>query len=172
VRVLAVTGGESGLRPIGGLPRGIPGGEGWRALVAIGLSVLAVLAVATLRGSRLERSARAIADSAELALGLGLSPWVVRFKLLTICSGLVGLMGAAMALYRQGVSPDDFALGRSILVVGIASLVANGGTTRVLVVAAAVLTSAEALQLMMPATPVAQVAFGLLLVGAAAWRRS
>jgi branched-chain amino acid transport system permease protein len=135
------------------------------------VAILVVGIVALLDRSPYGRVLRASRDDPVATAALGKNPVTYKISAFIIAGSLAALAGSVYAAYRSFISPDDFGIDLSILLV---AMIAVGGMGRISgAIAGTVLLELlpELLRrLSLPATavgPVQQIIFGLLLVAVA-----
>lgn len=169
----AVTGGVNGVAAIP-LPQIGPwspdGTMGFVYLSAM-VAVLAVTIIALLDHAPYGRILRACRDDPVACAALGKNPVMYKVSAFVIAGSLAAVAGSVYAAYRSFISPDDFGIDLSILLV---AMIAIGGMGRI----SGAITGTVILMLLpellrrlnLPSTAVGtvqQIIFGLLLIAVA-----
>jgi branched-chain amino acid transport system permease protein len=95
-------------------------------LFALGSLSLSYAVYRRLSTSRYGRVLRSIRDDELAALTLGRNVWKLRMKTLALGSALAAVAGVIYALYMGAVSPDDFTVGKTFVVVMMVVLGGRG----------------------------------------------
>lgn len=117
---ISVTGGYDG---IGGIPL-LRIGTSLRSeleffYIAVAALIVCALIASLLRASHIGRAMVAVRDDELAAAASGINVARAKTMAFVICSGYGGLSGALYAHYSGFISPDDFSLGRSIILLSM-----------------------------------------------------
>ena len=104
-------------------------------LVALGLVVLALLAVIAIRASPLGRALFAIRDDEDAARALGVRPAGLRLTAFAVGAGIAGAAGGVYAVQNGFVSSVSFGLAQTVPIILIALVAGEGRVGRTVVVA-------------------------------------
>jgi branched-chain amino acid transport system permease protein len=121
----SLTGGYDGLDSIPLLRvRGIGRSDFGFFLVSVGILLLCILVAELLRLSHFGRALIAVRDDELAAAASGINIASLKSKAFILCSAYGGLSGALYSHYSGFISPDDFGLTRSIML--LAMLIVGG----------------------------------------------
>lgn len=127
IKNLDFVGGASGL---GGIPNVVPAQRNLVfAAVSLGLAVVVVLAVRALVRGPYGRAIKAMRDDELAFLALGRNAMNIKIAIFALGSGMAGVAGGLYAYYYQYVTPDQFQILQSAMIL---TMVVVGGMGSVL----------------------------------------
>jgi branched-chain amino acid transport system permease protein len=127
IKNLDFVGGASGL---GGIPNVVPGQRNLVfAAISLGLALVTVLAVRALVRGPYGRAIKAMRDDELAFLALGRNAMNIKIAIFALGSGMAGVAGGLYAYYYQYVTPDQFQILQSAMIL---TMVVVGGMGSVL----------------------------------------
>jgi len=168
-RASTITGGEGGIRglaqpTLAGITLRTEGGLFLLAQVTACALLIALLL--HLEKSSFDLKLRAVSDDAALVDDLGLSSRCIRLAALSISFAVTGAAGALSTAFRGGVSPDDYGLGFSILLLSAAALAWDRSLYAAFVTGIFLAVTAEALRVLGMDPDLEKIFYGMLIIAA------
>ena len=145
----------------------------WSAVFALGLLGLALLAYHRIDVSPVSRGLQAVRDSESFAQSLGLPTTLLKVKTACLSGAVAGSVGGLYAWYTGYISPSQFGVGESILLLTMVILGGLNSVTGPAVGAVLLVMVPECLRFLgLPGSTVGsvrQILYGAILVGLVLW---